>query len=1609
MPGRIPVERQQIINEIAARARRLAGSRTPLDAEAFARVYFHGVAEEDMRPRATDDLVGAALAHLAIAGTRRPGEAIVKVFNPVAQRDGFACAHTVVAVVTDDMPFLVDSLSIVFLQAGLKVHFLAHPVLTVARNGKHRLQKLFQGDAPESARAESWQLLEVDRLAGAAQLSALREKLLDALDDVRSATSDWLPMRRQAREIAARLESDPPPSPRAEVLETRALLEWMEDKHFTFLGYREYKLRRGKDRDTLEPIVATGLGLLRPGRKRGKPIKPTVLSGEIRRFARSKSLLIVNKANSLATVHRATHLDYVGIKTFDAKGAVAGERRFIGLWTSLAYSGSPRDIPVLRHKVQRVIVNFGLAAPSHDSKAVLHALETYPRDELFQASIEDLERIIRGIVNLYERTEVRLFTRRDAFRRFYSCLLYVPRDHYSTQVRRRIEKIVMEAFDGIELESQVQLSESQLARVFLLVRTDPAAERRAVDIADLERRITDAVRTWTDHFHGVLTAHHGQVAATGIIRRLGAAFPAAYQEDTTPLHAVSDVAKLDELGDDPAGLVMAMYRPRRQPAHKVQFKLYRRDQPIPISDVLPTIENLGLRLISERPYRLEFDGRAWWIQDFELEHPRDIGFDLESDAARFCETFAQVWRGHADNDGFNRLVLAADLDWRQVMVLRAYARWFVQLGLPLSQAYMEEALASNPRAARHLIGLFEARFDPALRPAARKKAEASHRKSLDLVLAGIHRVDDDRIVRAFQSAVLGTLRTSFYRCDQAGRPRPYLSLKLNPRAVPEAPLPRPMFEIFMHSPRVEGVHLRMGKVARGGIRWSDRREDFRTEVLGLMKAQNVKNTVIVPVGSKGGFVPRRLPGGREEAQREGTECYRLFIRSMLDLTDNLVDGKAVPPPAVVRRDGDDPYLVVAADKGTATFSDIANEISAEYGHWLGDAFASGGSAGYDHKKMGITARGAWECVKRSFRELGKDIQSEDFTVAGIGDMSGDVFGNGMLLSRHIRLLAAFNHMHIFLDPDPDAARSYRERTRLFGLERSSWEDYDRKLISRGGGVFLRTAKAVPLSPEAARMLGLEGPTATPREVVRAILLMPVDLLWNGGIGTYVKSSDENHADVGDRANDGVRVDGRQLRCRVVGEGGNLGLSQGGRIEYALNGGRLYTDFIDNSGGVNCSDVEVNIKILLNAAMQRRQLTRASRDRLLASMTDEVAQLVLRANYLQGQALSTAEAHAAERISEHAYVIRALERSGGLDRVLEALPSDEEMMDRRRIGKGLARPELAMILSYSKLWLYDRLIESDVPEDPYLGREVTRYFPGPVQQRFGSEILRHPLRREIIVMATTNSMINRMGPTFVIRAMDDTGADVGQIARAYSIAREVTGMRTLWADIEGLDNRVPAELQEQMLYVASRQLRYLTYWVLANLRDKLDIEGAVSALQPGLQELLQRLPAVQVGLEAERHERFLAQLRQAGAPEPVARQVAALGLVQSVVDVVDVARTRQLPVEATARVYFGLGADLGLDWIRGSIDRLAVDGRWQALARATLREEYHALHRRLCADAVAPAGSSRAPAGAIAAWTNKHQREAENLRRTVKEMRAVETPDFATLSVALQAVRRLGVH
>ena len=1603
MTGTIPAARQHLIDDIARRARKLPGSPVPM--QEFVRAYYRGVGEDDLELRQPADFAASASGHLHYGRVRRPGEPRVRVFNPTAERDGWESPHTVIEVVTEDMPFLVDSLGVVLGDSRLPIQLMIHPVLRIARDSRGRLLRMEDSDSARGT-MESWQHFAVPRIGDPARHEALRLNILRMLEDVRLAVTDWPAIRRRALDIARDINAGVPAIRRREEKEAVEFLEWLADNHFTFLGFREYRLERSRTMDRLVPIPRSGLGLLRTGAGRPRP-QPTVLTGELQRKAREVALLVVTKANSVSTVHRATYLDYIGVKIFDSRGRVIGERRFIGLFTSSTYSTSPREIPLLRHKVQRIVDHIGVSPVSHDGKALMHVLETYPRDELFQSSVPELVRTTRGIVNLYERQRVRLFARRDPYQRFFSCLLYVPRDHYNTQARERIERILLEELAGVALESQVQISESALARLQILVRTDPARSVTA-EVDRIEQRITAALRTWADQLREELQARLPAATADALTARFLDSFPLAYEEDVPPAEAIQDLQELAALAEGASALGMEL-RPGDPASGALHLRLYRRGEPVAMSDILPLLENFDLRIMNERPYRLApADGSTLWIQDLEVKHAAGRGFDPLQEGRRFEQAFFAVHHGQAESDGFNRLVLAAGLDWRQVLVLRAICRYVLQTGLPFSQRYMEAVLARNPSIAARLAWTFEARFDPELKAATRTSQTRLLAEEIDDALETVSSPDDDRILRTFRAVITATLRTNHYQRDAEGRPKSYLALKLDPKLLPELPKPRPMFEIWVYSPRVEGVHLRMGKVARGGLRWSDRREHFRTEILGLMKAQNVKNTLIVPVGAKGGFVPKQMPVGatREEIQREGTECYRIFIRALLDITDNVRADRIVPPERAVRYDPDDPYLVVAADKGTATFSDTANALSLEYGFWLGDAFASGGSAGYDHKKMGITAKGAWECVKRHFRELGIDTQAQEFSVAGIGDMAGDVFGNGLLLSPRIRLVAAFNHQHIFIDPEPDAARSFRERERLFRLPRSSWSDYDAQLISKGGGVFERNAKEIALAPPARALLGIDAPKATPTEIIRAILRLPVDLLWNGGIGTYVKASWEANSAVGDRTNDAVRIDGRELRCRVVGEGGNLGLSQLGRIEYSLRGGRMNTDFVDNSGGVDCSDHEVNIKILLKTVQERTRLTTPERNRLLATMTEDVGQLVLRDNYLQSLAISLLQATAAERLGEHAHFIRSLELDGVLDRALEYLPSAEEIEDRRRAGQGLVRPELAMVLSYAKIALSAQLIQSDVPEDPYLGLELDRYFPPRLSRRYGKLLGEHRLKREIIVTATTNSIVNRMGPTFVARTQQDTGADAATVARAYSIAREVFEVRELWTAIERLDNKVATAVQYGMVHDTVGLIRQASYWLIQRHRSALGIEQQVARLRPGIRELARAPLQWLQGAERGAFEARGAELASAGVPAELARRIAACNALHSSLDIVELAGSRRITVEAAARAYFGIGSFFSLDWLRSHIEGLDIEGHWHAVARGSLREALFEAHRTL-AQSVLEASRETDPVKAVEKWLDRNRAAANHARAVINDIRAqTAAVDFASLSVALQAVRRV---
>jgi glutamate dehydrogenase len=1569
--------------------------------EAFIRIYYGAVAADDLLERSMGDLYGAALAHLNFAARRSRGEPRARVYTPQLEEHGWTSTHTVVEIVNDDMPFLVDSVSMELTRLGSGVHLIIHPVVRIRRDEDGRLTEVLPHDAeaPDCA-LESFIHAEIVRETDPDHLTQVKSGLERVLADVRAAVEDWRAMVSRAREIIAELGASPPPVDAEELAETVALLEWIVDNHFTFLGYHEYDLVTENGADALRRVPGTGLGILRDSNPDPGVVK---LPEEARSIARAKDPLVLTKANSRATVHRPAYLDYLGIKRFDEGGEVVGERRFLGLYTSSAYSARPDEIPMLRRKARKVRERSGLPPGSHDDKALVEILETYPRDELFQISDDDLFEIAMGILHLGERPRVRLFVRRDTFGRFLSCLVYVPRDRFNTQVRERIQAILSEEFGGTSVDYNVRLSESVLARLHYVVYTRPGT-RPAFDVREIEARLVEATRSWADDLLDALVEQLGEEQGTALFAEYGDAFPAAYRDDFTPPAAVLDVQRMERL--DPAGdLEMTLYRPLEAADDFFVLKLLRSGQPILLSDVLPLLEDLGVKVYDERPYEIDRTGPIdAWIYDFGLTS-EDGPIDLESVGEAFKDAFAQAWRGEIEVDGFNRLVLRAGLTWREVAVLRALAKYLRQAGGTLSQAYMEETLADHPAIVRKLVELFHVRFDPARSEERETRAETLA-SLIEEEIDAVPSLDEDRILRSFLRLVQATLRTNYFQRDAEGRPKPYLAFKLDPALVPDLPLPRPQFEIWVYSPRTEGVHLRGGRVARGGIRWSDRREDFRTEILGLMKAQMVKNAVIVPVGAKGGFVVKQPPADREALREEVVESYRTLMRGLLDLTDNIVGGETAPPPDVVRYDGDDPYLVVAADKGTATFSDVANGIAAEYGFWLGDAFASGGSAGYDHKAMGITARGAWESVKRHFRGLDVDIQTTPFTAVGIGDMAGDVFGNGMLLSPHLRLVAAFNHEHVFLDPDPDPVASFAERGRLFALPRSSWADYDPEKISAGGGVFPRSAKSIPLSPEVRRVLGVEAEALPPNDLIRAVLTAEVDLLWNGGIGTFVKASTESHLDVGDKANDTLRVDARDLRARVVGEGGNLGFTQRGRVEYALAGGRIFTDAIDNSAGVDCSDHEVNIKVLLGGVVASGDMTEKQRNELLVEMTDDVARLVLRNNYRQTQALSLARKQAPSMLGVHVRQVQHLEQAGRLARELEALPTDEVLAERGAAGGGLVSPELAVLLAHAKIELYDALLASDLPDDPYMANELVRYFPHVLTERFRDRMAGHRLRRELIATYVTNSLVNRAGITFPFRLIEETGAEAADVARAYTVAREVFDLRALWTAVEELDSTLAADVQLAMLLEGRKLVERATRWLLRSRPRPLDIASEIEYFAPGAALLSERLLDVLVGPDRTALEHAVAGYVRAGAPEELAARVAGLGAMFSVFDIVEVAAAIGAPLGDVAEVYHSLGARLELQWLREEITALPRDNRWQTLARAALRDELYNVHSLLTREALRAGPPEAEPRQRVEAWHAASQAGVDRTLQVVADIRMGGLSSLETLSVALREVRNL---
>ncbi len=1449
--------------------------------------------------------------------------------------------------------------------------------------------------------------LEVDELSDADILNEIEVELNAVLEDVRIAVADWKPVVDQAKSIVKKLKTDPPAVDKEEIDEGRALLEWMVDDHFTFLGFREYAFTSsGKSKvENWEPVEGSGLGILRSPKRRIMTGKAE-MSPEVREFLHRPELIIVTKANARSTVHRAVHLDYVGVKKFNAKGEVTGEYRFTGLFTSAAYNRIPRDIPYLRRKVQKTLELSGLTKSSHDQKALAHILETYPRDELFQITVEELEEISTKILALQERPRINVFLRRDRFQRFVSALVYVPREKFNTDLRRKFGAILEEMHEGKLSAHYSQVGDDALARIHFIISLN-SESITDVDEAILEARLVSAAREWVDDLNDALLERWGEEKSLKLFAKYGEAFPVGYRVRFNANLALRDISKLEEIESD-GGVGLNLYRWVEDPDSKVRFKIYSPNEPLPLSDCLPMIENMGLKVLSENPYLVQTENqtREVWIHDFELIEPSGVELDLHKLKEKFEETFERVWRGTTESDGFNRLVMLAGLSWKSVAVLRAFAKYLRQSGITFSQTYMANTLAENPNICRLLVKLFDIRFDPKFgndRAKAFKEIRADIISELDQVAS----LDDDRILRRFLNLIENTLRTNFYQEGAGEAAKPYFSFKLNSQKIDDLPLPRPYVEIFVYSPRVEGVHLRGGSVARGGLRWSDRREDFRTEVLGLMKAQMVKNTVIVPVGSKGGFYPKRLPAGgsREEIQAEGIACYKIFISGLLDVTDNLVGGDVVPPIDVVRHDNDDPYLVVAADKGTATFSDIANEVAISYGFWLGDAFASGGAAGYDHKKMAITARGAWESVKRHFREIGKNIQEEEFTVVGVGDMSGDVFGNGMLLSKKIKLVAAFDHRNIFIDPDPDIAKSYKERERMFKLPRSSWEDYNTKLISKGGGIFDRSAKSISLTPEIKKLLNIKEAKLTPNELMTAILKADADLLWFGGIGTYVKASHETHNSVGDRANDAIRIDGKEVRAKVIGEGGNLGTTQFGRIEYSLKGGRLNTDAIDNSAGVDCSDHEVNIKILLRAVLDDGEMTDKQRDRLLADMTDDVAEHVLQDNYLQTQALTTAKRQSIANFNEQARFMRELEKQGRLNRAVENLPDEEELEARVAAGVGLSRPEMCVLLAYAKMTLYEDILVTKLPDDPFFEGWLRDYFPPQLGKKYGSYISTHRLRREIITTVVVNSLINRAGITFVMQMVEELGVKVDDVARAYALVVEVFDLQSLWADIEALDNKVDTEIQGQMIDATQMLMRRATLWCLRHLQPSFDIGKQIKELAPSMRDLEGQLEKLLSDMGRKSFQEKAAYFSGMNVPEKLARRVASLAPLRSSLDVVQVGKLANRPIVEVGEVYYAVGANLNLDWLRFAAEGIETESHWDRLAVTAIIDDLYGQQRALTNSVFAYAGSHKG-LKALDHWHEQHESPIKRSRQLIEEFRSGGTVDIAKLAFANRQFRSM---
>jgi len=1572
----------------------------------FSDLYYSGAPQDELLARSVDDVYGAALSCWQFIQQREAGSPKVRVFNPDYENHGWQSMHTVIEVVFEDMPFLVDSVRMQLNARQMSLHAIHYCALNAERSkaGKLNTSKTWN-QASKTSVSEAIIYIEVDHHSDTELLDAVTQELIAVLSEVNSCVRDFPAIVAKAKAAGVDLGKSSGHHDKAECTESEAFMQWLVNNHFTFLAYDEFSIETEKKERYVVRDSANDLGIFKFNSATRNRIKLEELEPEIQDFITSPNMVSFMKSGTRSRVHRPAYPDYVVVKRFDKSGNVVGGMRFMGLYTSIVYIETPNNIPLIREKLNGVRALAQFEAWSHSGKELNRILEVYPRDELFQSDVNHLYKTAISILNIQERRQTRVYLRKDSYSKFVSCLAYTPRDIYNTELRYKMEQVLRQEFEPLDIEFNTYFSESVLARTHFMLRLNPDRDN-TLDEEIVARKIRQVVRSWTDDMHDALIEQVGEEKGNVQFHEYRAAFPAGYRESFGARTAVADIQHMEQLrGDSAKEMAMSFYRELEEGENELRFKLFHSETILPLSDVIPVLENLGLRVLGEHPYEIQCaDGRRIWIHNFMLRYTLSDKINIGAVKHLFQDAFSAVWQGRAENDGFNRLVLGGQLGWKDIAILRAYARYMKQIRFGISESYIADTLCGYIGISAQLVKLFHQRFGLEEQTFEQREDKVTKiEESLIADLDNVAQLNEDRTIRRYIELIKATLRTNFYQQDENGCDKSYLSFKLNPANISDMPLPRPMFEIFVYSPRVEGVHLRGGKVARGGLRWSDRSDDFRTEVLGLVKAQQVKNAVIVPVGAKGGFVAKCLPkdGGRDAFMAEGIACYQTFISALLDVTDNLVEGNVVPPERVIRHDPDDPYLVVAADKGTATFSDIANEIAVNRGFWMGDGFASGGSIGYDHKKMGITAKGAWVSVQRHFREQGLNTQSTDFSVVGIGDMAGDVFGNGMLLSEHICLVAAFNHMHIFVDPNPDSAATFPERKRLFELPRSSWEDFDKSLISTGGGIFSRSAKRIAISAEMKVRFEIKEDYLAPNDLIKAILKAPVDLIWNGGIGTYIKSREERHSNVGDKANDGLRINGNEVRAKVIGEGGNLGVTQLGRIEYGLNGGASYTDFIDNAGGVDCSDHEVNIKIMLNEIMDNGDLTRKQRNEVFMAQTEAVGKLVLNNNYRQTQAIALAYRDCKLRLDEYVRLMRDYESQGKLNRSLEFLPSEDVLLDRRAQNQGLTRPELAVLISYTKADLKEQLNRPSITEDDYISAIASTAFPAELATRFAEPLTRHRLRREIIATQLANDMVNYMGITFVSRLGDSSGATVTDIARAYVTARDTFSLAEYWSKINALDYSVDTHVQEDMMAELMRLVRRATRWFLRNRRVSVAIAAEVDQFRDAVRHIAAHLGETLKGGALARWQALYDKRREAGVPADLAAFSAGAGELYAALGIIEAAQQSKCDVHNVTEAYFGIGEHLSLGWFLQQINALPTSSHWEAMARESFRDDLDWQQRSLTVGILAGNDNQTELSDAIAHWEEEQAVLVGRWQRMLNELKSADNMEFAMIAVALR--------